>query len=517
MFLDAREMPDDAVLEADVVVVGAGAAGIALATGLESHGQDVLLLESGGFEPEAGVQGLYDPLSTGAPYPVPTCRLRYFGGTLNHWGGTCRPLDAFEFESHDWVPDSGWPLGRAELDPFYERAAPVLGIPHPRFAFDASERGAQGLSPLLGGSADFEPVVWRRTQPEATRIGETRRQAIRESRRIRCVLHANAREIALGDGSDAVRELRARTLTGRGLRARGRHFVLACGAIENARLLLDSDGQRPAGIGNGNDLVGRYFADHGFQLMGWVLISNSPDRWLREERFMRSLPAPGLRRDDSGFASTPAFRRRLRTHGFSMIAGPFDRIDAAGPNAAGVRDLTRGPDGMRVARPKTQPGQTPDRATRLLGLLGVVEQSPNRESRISLSRERNALGARRSAIHHALREEDWRSLRESARHFGVAVARAGHGRVRLDEIDPTRWIHGGGGHHSGTTRMSDDPKRGVTDRNARVHETANLYVAGSSLFPTAGYAHPTFTIVALALRLADHLAKRTGSAPAQGA
>jgi choline dehydrogenase-like flavoprotein len=197
-----------------------------------------------------------------------------------------------------------------------------------------------------------------------------------------------------------------------------------------------------------------------------------------------------------------------------MLAGPFDGIDAAGPDAPAVRDLTRGPDGLQVARPKSAPGERPAHDSRLMGLLAVVEQSPNPESRIRLSERRNAVGSRLAVIQHALREQDWRSLRESAEQFGVAVARAGHGRVRLNELDPEKWIQGGGGHHSGTTRMSDDPKRGVTDGDGRVHDVPNLYVAGSSLFPTAGYAHPTFTITALALRLADHLTREPVATPA---
>ena len=505
MFVDARELGEATTLTSHVAIVGAGVAGLSLATALEDHGLDVTLLESGGFVPDAATQGLYHPLSTGAPYPVPTCRLRQYGGTLNHWGGTCRPLDAFEFEAHDWVPDSGWPISRADLDPWYARAAPILDLPNPFFDFDPAERDAEGLPPLLGDSPDFRPIVWRRSQPQATRIGEKLRARIAASKRIRCVLHANARALETSEGGGTIRLLRAASLGGQALRVRARHFVLAGGAIENARLLLDAG--PPQGIGNQHDLVGRYFADHGFQVLGWVLVSNAPDRWLREERFMRGLAHPGQRRDDTGFAATPAFRTKRRSLGFSMIAGPFDQVDAAGPDAAAVGDLTRGPDGMRVSRPKTAPGDAPRRDLRLMGMLGVVEQSPNRESRITLSDQRNAAGARRAVIHHALREEDWRSLRASAEAFGVAVAKAGHGRVRLAETPQASWIQGRGGHHSGTTRMADDPKRGVTDRHGTVHGVANLHVAGSSLFPTAGYAHPTLTIVALALRGADHLAE----------
>jgi choline dehydrogenase-like flavoprotein len=502
MFVDANDLNPGQRIEADVCVVGAGAAGISAALSLAARRLDVVLLESGGHELEEATQQLYAPASTGSTYPVPTCRLRYFGGTTNHWGGACRPLDPFDFESHEWVPESGWPLSRADLAPYYAAAAPVLDLSRREFAFDPAERGASGLAPLLGADArDFEPIIWRRTQPGALNFGAKYRPAIRDSSRIRCVLHANATELVPVESATAVQELRATTLGGAEFRVRARGFLLATGAIENARLLLDSDSRTPGGLGNANDTVGRYFADHGFRTIGWMLVTH-PEAWLREERFMRDVPQSGFRIEDTGFASTPAYRTASRSLGFAMMAAPFDHNPKA-PGANAIRELTVDRDRFPVRRPKGlgTPGDL-----RWIGLIGVAEQSPNPNSRITLQDERNAVGSRRAAIHHAVRAEDWKSLRESARRFGTAVAQSGHGRMKFADLEVGSWVEGVGGHHAGTTRMSDDPRRGVTDRQARVHGIANLFVAGSSLFPTSGHAHPTYTVVALALRAADRLA-----------
>jgi len=139
-----------------------------------------------------------------------------------------------------------------------------------------------------------------------------------------------------------------------------------------------------------------------------------------------------------------------------------------------------------------------------------LEQMPNSESRVSLAEQRDPLGMRKVRVNWQLTAEDKRSILESTLCIGEELARLKLARLKLEP-----WLLEGentwpdeiwsGCHQMGTTRMSDDPRRGIVDRNCRVHSVHNLYVAGSSVFPTSGYVPPTFTIVALALRLAKHL------------
>ena len=145
--------------------------------------------------------------------------------------------------------------------------------------------------------------------------------------------------------------------------------------------------------------------------------------------------------------------------------------------------------------------------------LCAAEQAPNPDSRVSLVEERDALGLPRIALDWRLTELDKRSLQAGHQAVALELGRTGLGRLQIEDwltADVTTWTPTltGGHHHIGTTRMSEDPARGVVDGDCRVHGIANLYVAGSSVFPTSGSANPTLTVVALALRLAAHLEQR---------
>ena len=504
MFIDAREIETGRTFRSQVCIVGAGAAGMTLAQSLADSGIDVHLVESGGLRLEPGTQSLYECENLGFAYPPGTSsRLRYFGGTTNHWGGTVRPLDAFEFEAHSWVPDSGWPIGRKDLDPFYDRARPIFGLPHPHYHFDPSELGAETDPPLLrAGDGEVDTVIWRRTQPRPTRFGKKFREAIGQSRRIGCVLHANALELVTSENGNRIASLRTATLSGRRHEFQAKHFVLCTGAIENARLLLLSDSRMPKGIGNQNDCVGRYFADHAFRDLGeMVLTKLAPSGFYQEERFLLDDRGRGKPRDAIGYATTPGYRTKHELLGFSVIAHVFKVHWDAYRKAGAVRDYAWAEHSDRAAGDYS--------LGRAIPLILVGEMAPNRASRVVLRPERDPLGLRRAGIDLALQDLDWRTIEQSARAFGAAVGRSGHARLRLRKLDDAPWSLGSGGHHSGTTRMSEDPKRGVTNGDARVHGIDNLFIGGGSLFPTSGWQHPTLTIVALALRLADHLSSRS--------
>jgi choline dehydrogenase-like flavoprotein len=501
MFIDARSVEEGRVFESEVCIVGAGAAGITLALALADAKLDVCLVESGNFDFEAKTQSLYEGRVVAGDYPpIQLSRLRFLGGTTNHWGGACVPLDPFEFEEHPWVPHSGWPISRSDLDPYYEAAREVIGLPQPSFRFDPAEKGAAQDPPLLGTSTqDYETVIWRRPQPEPTRMGKKYREAIRSHPRIRCVLNANAVELAPNASGRAVTSLHARTLGGKKLRFDAKRYAICMGGIENARLLLASDTKTPGGIGNQNDLVGRYFADHGFRMMGRIYVTQQPaPPWIQEERFLLSDPGPNATPDIVGFATRPSFREKKRLLGFSMFSHVDPGVWDDYRSAIGVRELAA------ASQPKAQAG-TSARNMRAIRLYYIVEKAPNPDSRIQLQGERDAVGMRKVALDLKLQAQDWHSVNENVRLFSTAVARSGLGRVRLTDPEGLPWCEGTGAHHTGTTRMSDDPKRGVTDRNGRVHGVENLYVSGGSLFPTAGWQHPTLTIFALALRLAQHL------------
>ncbi len=508
MFLDARSLPNDTAIDTDLCIVGAGAAGITIARELAGQPYRIVLLESGGLEIDAPTQALYEGAVVGRAYDrLDAVRLRYFGGATNHWDGNAWPLSPIDFEPRPWIPHSGWPFDYTALEPYYRRAQILC------------ELGPDGFdpatwSPRRTAAPPFEPAAFEQrisqTSPP-TRFGERYRRDIETAANIDTYLHANATEFV----RTAVRisEARCATLAGNEFKVTARAFVLACGGLENPRLLLSSTGRDyPAGLGNRHDRVGRFFMDHFHAVAGVALLNDRSmvDFYSETETEPPSRGFTAL--SDAAQAQHETTNLQLRV--------------ARGSPSGGVAAL-RGI--ARDARAGRWPDQFGERLAEVLGdvddvarelghraglgavprtIIAVTEQTPNPNSRVSLGIDRDALGMRRLQLDWRHSAIDKRSVRVALELFGRELGRLGLGRVRIDlDADDSAWTEPGwpGPHHMGTTRMHDDPRQGVVDRHGRVHETENLYVAGSSVFPTSGSSHPTLTIVALSLRLADHL------------
>lgn len=516
MLHDARQLPDGTELQADLCIVGGGAVGITLARELAGGPLKVVLLESGGLDFDPDTQALYAGEVVGNPGADPEyARLRYLGGSSNHWMGYCRPLDPIDFAARPWIPWSGWPIGPTDLEPFYPRVREVLELHSDDYA--ASGWAGQ-LSPILTGPLGrgrLAPVVFQLSPP--TRLGQRYRALLESAPNIDVQLHANLVDIVTDPSACEVVALEAACLGGPRFTVRARVTVLATGGIENARLLLAANRVMPAGLGNTHDLVGRFFMDHPAAEAAEVLFTGDAEQ----------VRSTGSQLVDGGFVLSEATERAEATGRF------YCQIYPARGNG-GVEET--GYVALRRLARSLRRGQMPADFNTQLGLvasdldgaasglwrrflgdihaLGVrlhPEVVPNPDSRITLTAERDALGLPR--IRH-----DWR-LSAIDRHgyarglaiLGEELGRLGLGRLRAAEwleAEPFVFPGDGSWHHCGTTRMNDDPKQGVVDRDCLVHGMANLYVGGSSVFPTIGFANPTFTITALSLRLADHLAAR---------
>jgi len=261
MFSDARQLNEGHLVSADVCIIGAGAAGLALARELSATPLRVAVLESGGLRSEAATESL----NQGGPecdgeYPVQGSRARYLGGATNLWSGVCLPLDGIEFESRPWLPESGWPLGKDALDPFYERACAALDLSPPTTCQLAAFRAAGGKAPFVVESEDVETIVMQFCG--SLRLAETWGREVGASANVTVWLHANAIALETDPRSKHVESLRAACLDGPAFTVSARVFILATGGIENARLLLASNGVSEKGVGNDHNLVGRFFADH---------------------------------------------------------------------------------------------------------------------------------------------------------------------------------------------------------------------------------------------------------------
>lgn len=506
MHTDARTLDDNSVIEGDICIVGAGAAGISMALEWANTAYNVILLEGGGFNVEADVQDLYAGESVGQRYfPLQSARLHFFGGTTGHWAGWSSPYDPQDFEHRPWIPHSGWPITRKDLDPFYNRASEIVELQ--KYSFDVDAYTGDDPELVRLPFDDDSPVwtkMWQLSPP--TRFGKKYRDAIVNSPNIHLYTHANVCNIEANEAVSAIEGVEIRDLNGKSHTVRARRFVLACGAMQNARMLLASNTQAPAGLGNDNDLVGRYFMEH-----------------LEVDSARLILPNPGpmklytvdifISKFFGELSLTAAKQKDLKSLNCTASLRPV-------PNSESPLSIERYPEDAAVTirmfeamEERARSGNTTlidHSKLKTYGMNTRLEQAPNPNSRISLSREKDALGVPRTKLDWQLTELDKHSIRSFYETVGQEAGRLGIGRVQLNdwllEDDPMWPSHlAGGWHHMGTTRMHTSPGEGVVDENCRVHGIDNLYVAGSAAFPTAGAANPTLTIIALSLRLSDHL------------
>jgi len=507
MFIDGRNVPDGTVIETEIAIIGAGAAGITLARALREADARVTLIESGGLDFEPDTQDLYAGESVGVPYTLDTSRLRYFGGSTNHWGGWCRPFEPIDFEQRDWVPHSGWPITRADLDPYYAKANEVCQI-GPFLYDDAdafSEGGKHHPLDLPGGEV---MTRWFEYSPP-TRFGQVYRKDIEQASNIKTYLHSNVMEIVPNETATSVERLVVGTLSGRRFEVRPQMVILATGGIENARMLLVSNSVEKAGLGNGRGLVGRYFMEHPHVDRPCEIMITDPSLVAPYYQTYTKSAGANIR---GVFMFKAEYLRKNRRLGTVMTFYKQKEIRSDAEVEEKDPDETRAiePGLAQLIRSTTsRAGDTPLLAMRY-GTGCATEQAPNPDSRITLSADKDAMGMNRSQIDWKLSAADRANLRLNLEALSRAFGAWGEGRVRILFPEKDKWeeAEGWGNHHMGTTRMAEDPRKGVVDGDCKVHGISNLYVAGSSVFTTSATVNPTLTIVALALRLADHVQTR---------
>ncbi len=245
MFIDARRVSEGSTIDADICVIGGGAAGITLGRELLGTGFRVCLLESGGLRMQRQTQQLYEGESVGLPYELDTTRSRYFGGSTNCWGGFSRPFENFHFARRDWIPESGWPIAREQLKPYYDRAHDVCGL---EASYDADSSlaslGNKDLRPLRFANSRLLTSITRLSKDRRC-FGKAFRQELGRSDEVSVYLHANALDLQASENAATVKDVRVATLAGNQFRVRAHWFIMAAGAIENAsaaRVLIGRSG-----------------------------------------------------------------------------------------------------------------------------------------------------------------------------------------------------------------------------------------------------------------------------------
>lgn len=463
----------DSSIRYDCCVIGAGPAGLTVAMGLAARQHNVLLLEAGEFDFSDRSQEIYRGEVIGDSYfDLDQARLRYFGGTSGHWAGWCRALDESDFLMKENFPKAFWPIRKADLDPYMAAASEMVETWMPPPDEEVPGFGIKRIH------VTFSPPV---------HFGEKYYDKVRDAANITVCPKANV--FGFQSNGSAITGVTAVDYEGNSVDVSAKYFILACGGIENSRILLYANRNNNGQIIKNETTLGKYWMEHPLFTIGSVLLFQPPG----ERRTFYALTADKKKELGVLNCALRIEANVYREQTKQMISDIACVAPALGEWA--LRQLGYGlVCGVQI------------RAT--------WEQEPRPENRIELSEDIiDRFGVPRTVLHWTKSERDLQTLRKTALQYGEYLAQTDAGRLKLDN-----WVIGQGDypedddlagyHHMGGTRMADSPSEGVVDRDLKVWGLDNFYVCGSSVFPSGGHAMPTLTILQLALRLVDHLSPK---------
>lgn len=517
--LDANSLGSVDQIDCDICIVGGGVAGLTIANEFRSTQKNVLIVEGGGMQHADSSQALYDSDNIGYPLRSDNgyvSRNRYLGGSSNTWAGRCAPLGKIDFEERKWIKHSGWPISFKSVENYFSRTCKALELPGHEL-FSGSEWGKICLdyNPNNFSESGLTPQTFLfGDQPANTR--ELFFKSETDSSNIRILLNSNLTSIETTQNGEHVTHIETSTLSDHKVSIKACTYILCCGGWENARSLLMSNKQNANGVGNEHDSVGRYYMEHPKIISGKLIPSNnffkSPLMYWPKKvgakgsmDIMFQLPESVQKAEQLPNNSIDLIRT---TGDAEQSIKSIHRSDAIGTNRKFAVSLV----GTSLTLAKSMARQhkirfnTPLRQKTVF-IRNHMEQEPNRDSRVFLGNKNDALGIPRLKTNLQISENDKHSLVKTQRIMSEIVEKNKLGTIVSEfDNDDFEWKNlTDSSHHIGTTRMSDDPRYGVVDKNCKVHGIDNLFVSGSSVFPTAGHVNPTFTIVALALKLADHI------------
>lgn len=463
----------------DICVVGTGPAGLTLALELADRGFNILLLEGGGLDYSDRSQDFYGCESVGHEGWPKFSRLRYFGGTSNHWSGRCRPFEPSDFERKSMNGLPGWPISYSSLEKYLSASMKIIDLDE-----------TLGFRPINADllTDHFYPDSSMQSPP--TRFSEKYLDTIRNHEKIQCLYNATAVNLSLNDSHSSTDSILVSDYNGRRSEFKAGKFILCLGGIETPRFLLNCNKQLEKGIGNKHDMVGRCFMEH-LNVPPGTFIYNNPDDFLRMEFYTDTNFSNGLDIGNSNISL--GIVQKVKSWGRTKAIKTFFK------NISCKLDIS---EKVRFISDFKCPGMGK--------ITTLMEQSPNLNSRIMLSKETDNMGLRRVKFDWQINDYDRRTIEAVAFEFSKQFSKSQLGKVKLNDAiiagsEPMKIDFGRHSHHMGTTRMSKSAYYGVVDENCKVHDLDNLYIAGSSVFPTGGACNPTMPIIQISLRLVEHI------------
>jgi choline dehydrogenase-like flavoprotein len=561
MIEDLAALRDDIVVETELVVIGAGPAGIVVALEAAGHGIPVVLLESGDQSYNPSVQELSEAAEWDARRhaPLSLSMRRQVGGTSSVWGGRCVPFDPIDFESRPYLGVPSWPVSYEEIQGYFQRACDWMVCGRDAFSLAQHPGLPDAIVPGFTDDGILGSSLERWSLP--TNYGHVYAKQLKQSSLVRLLTGVTCTEIICPREGGKADHLECRTTAGGSVQVVAKSFVVACGGLEGTRLLMSSTGPAGEQLGNRGDQLGRWYMAHAEGSIASIRFSTPPRQTIYD--YERDTDGVYVRRRFSfsaeyqrehglpnvvswlgnwelpdarhGYGQLSFIYLALKSPLGSKLAPEVQRLSMTGADIPGtpygfatisplgshVRNVLRHPlatgrfaAGFGAARfiapGRKAPGFFMYSKDNLYPFQYHGEQLPNPDSRVTLTQDRDQLGRRKLAIDLRFMPQDVDGILRAHEHWDQYFRKLGIGQLEYLHDDLPQAIDrrlGGGMHQAGTVRMSASAASGVVDQNLAVHGVPNVYVASSSTFVTSGQANSTFMIVAFAVRLADHLAR----------
>ena len=450
----------------DFVIIGAGAAGITIAKKLMDYGKKIALVEAGGEDYSEESQDCYKGEVLGDPYfDLDYSRLRFFGGSTNHWSGWCRSFEEIDFKRGYLGDEYVWPLKFDEINKYKKEACEILEIKN---NFND-----------LNQDSNIKRIEFQFSPPVLFK--EKYFDILKKSKDISVFI--NSTLIDITGSNNIVTSANFKSFTGNKISINGKNFIFALGGIENSRYLLWIREKYRDKFFNSKLPIGKYWMEHPHFTLGRAIIdkrkidgnyySLSPDAQIKSNIFNC-----GFRVEHTNASGTKAM---------------IKEIMCLAPNLG--KKLVKLSGRNLVCGAKFR---------------AAWEQAPNHKNYIDLSANRDMFGIPRVVLNWKKFEIDRKTIDKSVEVFNNWLMDIDGGRLQLSEWMIKNYNYPeddelAGNHHMGGTRMHENHIYGVVDKNCKVHGSDNIYIAGSSIFTTGGHNNPTLPIVQFSLKLADYL------------